>query len=177
MILNPVLYRRRLIPNECILLKDDVILSCTDNMILTKWNALRPKKELHHGFSAYFLKEHIKVSKFCKEDNTFMYWYCDVVDYETDESAEEGAAGLLQKAEEEAAAILEQAKADAKAMKQQAQEKSRQLDKKQEDSIRQQEAVLKEDQETNSSAEIAGMRQAALQNEKDAIAAILENLV
>ena len=72
---------------------------------------------------------------------------------------------------------LEQAKADAKAMKQQAQEKSRQLDKKQEDSIRQQEAVLKEDQETNSSAEIAGMRQAALQNEKDAIAAILENLV
>ena len=87
MILNPVLYRRRLIPNECILLKDDVILSCTDNMILTKWNALRPKKELHHGFSAYFLKEHIKVSKFCKEDNTFMYWSCDVVDYETDESA------------------------------------------------------------------------------------------
>lgn len=87
MILNPVLYRRRLIPNECILLKDDVILSCTDNMILTKWNALRPKKELHHGFSAYLLKEHIKVSKFCKEDNTFMYWYCDVVDYETDESA------------------------------------------------------------------------------------------
>lgn len=87
MILNPVLYRRRLIPNECILLKDDVILSCTDNMILTQWNALRPKKELHHGFSAYFLKEHIKVSKFCKEDNTFMYWYCDVVDYETDESA------------------------------------------------------------------------------------------
>ena len=92
-------------------------------------------------------------------------------------SAEEGAAGLLQKAEEEAAAILEQAKADAKAMKQQAQEKSRQLDKKQEDSIRQQEAVLKEEQETNSSAEIAGMRQTALQNEKDAIAAILENLV
>ncbi len=87
MILNPVLYRRRLIPNECILLKDDVILSCTDNMILTKWNALRPKKELHHGFSAYFLKEHIKVSKFCKEDNTFMYWYCDVVDYEVEESA------------------------------------------------------------------------------------------
>lgn len=87
MILNPVLYRRRLIPNECILLKDDVILSCTDNIILTKWNALRPKKELHHGFSAYFLKEHIKVSKFCKEDNTFMYWYCDIVDYETDESA------------------------------------------------------------------------------------------
>lgn len=87
MILNPVLYRRRLIPNECILLKDDVILSCTDNIILTEWNALRPKKDLHHGFSAYFLNEHVKVSKFCKEDGTFMYWYCDIVDYEVEESA------------------------------------------------------------------------------------------
>ena len=81
MVLNPVLYRRRLIPNECILLRDDVILSCTDNIILTKWNALRPKKDLHHGFSAYFLNEHVKVSKFCKEDGTFMYWYCDIVEY------------------------------------------------------------------------------------------------
>lgn len=87
MVLNPVLYRKRLIPNECILLKDDVILSCVDDIILTKWNALRPKKDLHHGFSAYFLKEHVKVSKFCKEDGTFMYWYCDIVDYVVDESA------------------------------------------------------------------------------------------
>lgn len=87
MLLNPILYRRRLIPNECILLKDDVILSCENDIILTKWNALRPKKDLHHGFSAYFLKEHVKVSKFCKEDGTFMYWYCDIVDYEVDEAA------------------------------------------------------------------------------------------
>ena len=92
MILNPVLYRRRLIPNECILLKDDVILSCTDNMILTKWNALRPKKELHHGFSAYFLKEHIKVSKFCKEDNTFMC-RCGCLPGWTSEGVRFGRAG------------------------------------------------------------------------------------
>lgn len=86
MLLNPILYRRRLIPNECILLKDDVILSCENDIILTKWNALRPKKNLHHGFSAYFLKEHVKVSKFCSEDDAFMYWYCDIVDYEVDEA-------------------------------------------------------------------------------------------
>ena len=73
--------------------------------------------------------------------------------------------------------ILEQAKADAKAMKLQAQEKSRQLDKRQEESIRQQEAVLKEEQKAKSEAEIAAMREAALQNEKSAIEAILENLV
>lgn len=81
---NPVLYRKRLIPSECILLKDDVILSTTDNVILTKWNALKPKKELHHGYSCYYLKEGIKVSKFLKEDGSLIYWYCDIVDYEYD---------------------------------------------------------------------------------------------
>lgn len=85
---HPVLYRKRLIPNECILLKDDVILSSAEDLILTQWNALRPKKELHHGFSAYFLKEHVKVSKFCREDGTFLYWYCDIVDYIVDMSAD-----------------------------------------------------------------------------------------
>ena len=46
---NPILYRRRIIPEECILLKDDVILSCDEERIVTSWNALHPKKDLHHG--------------------------------------------------------------------------------------------------------------------------------
>ena len=81
---NPTLYRRRIIPNECILLKDDIILSCDEERIITKWNALHPKKDLHHGASCYFLKEGFKVSKFCREDNSLLYWYCDIVDYEYD---------------------------------------------------------------------------------------------
>lgn len=78
----PTLYRKRLIPEECVLLKDDVVLSCTDEIIVTKWNALKPKKDLHHGYSCYFLKEGCKVSKFYREDNSLLYWYCDIVDYE-----------------------------------------------------------------------------------------------
>lgn len=81
---NPTLYRRRIIPDECILLKDDVILSCTEDRIITKWNALHPKKDLHHGASCYFLKEGFKVSKFCREDDSLLYWYCDIVDYHYD---------------------------------------------------------------------------------------------
>lgn len=81
---NPTLYRRRIIPDECILLKDDIILSCDEEHIVTKWNALRPKKDLHHGASCYFLKEGFKVSKFCREDNSLLYWYCDIVDYNYD---------------------------------------------------------------------------------------------
>lgn len=81
---NPTLYRRRIIPDECVLLKDDIILSCDEEHIVTKWNALRPKKDLHHGASCYFLKEGFKVSKFCREDNSLLYWYCDIVDYNYD---------------------------------------------------------------------------------------------
>lgn len=78
----PILYRKRLIPEECVLLKDDVILSCNEDVIVTKWNALKPKKDLHHGYSCYFLKEGYKVSKFYQEDNSLLYWYCDIVDFE-----------------------------------------------------------------------------------------------
>lgn len=79
---HPILYRKRIIPQECILLKDDIILSCDEEHIITSWNALHPKKDLHHGWSCYFLKEGVKVSKFCKEDGTLMYWYCDIVEFD-----------------------------------------------------------------------------------------------
>lgn len=79
---NPTLYRRRIIPEECILLKDDVIVSCDEEHIITNWQALHPKKDLHHGSSCYFLKEGIKVSKFCLKDDSLLYWYCDIVDFD-----------------------------------------------------------------------------------------------
>lgn len=78
----PVLYRKRLIPDECIRLKDDIIIEMNEDVIVTKWNALKPKKDLHHGYSCYFLKRGYKVSKFYKEDNSLLYWYCDIVDYD-----------------------------------------------------------------------------------------------
>ncbi len=77
----PTLYRKRIIPEECIHLKDDIILTCNDDILLTKWNTLKPKKELHHGYSCYFLKEGFKVSQFLREDNSLLFWYCDIVEY------------------------------------------------------------------------------------------------
>lgn len=78
------LYRKRLIPEECILLKDDIILSADKERIITSWHALHPKKELHHGYSMYLLNEGIKVSKFMREDDSLIFWYCDIVTYEYD---------------------------------------------------------------------------------------------
>lgn len=84
---TPILYRKRIIPEECVLLKDDKILHCDDDMILTSWNTLKPRKDIHHGYSCYFLKEGFKVSKFYREDNSLVYWYCDIVNYDYDEAA------------------------------------------------------------------------------------------
>lgn len=80
------IYRKRVIPNECILLKDDIILESTDDIIITRWNTLKPRRDFHHGYSCYFLKLGYKVSKFYCEDNSFLYWYCDIVDYRFNES-------------------------------------------------------------------------------------------
>ncbi|MBP3475905.1 MAG: DUF402 domain-containing protein [Lachnospiraceae bacterium] len=85
---NPTLYRKRLIPEECVLLKDDTVLYRDDQIIVTGWNSLKPRKDLHHGNSCYYLAEGIKVSRFCKEDDSMLYWYCDIVDYEYNESTD-----------------------------------------------------------------------------------------
>lgn len=76
-----MLYRRRLIPMECIPLKDDIIVEQNDEFLVTKWNSLRPRSDFSHGCSCYFLQEGIKVSKIYRSDNTVLYWYCDIVDY------------------------------------------------------------------------------------------------
>ena len=79
--ITPTLYRKRLIPNECVLLKDDIIWEVTDDHILTKWKTLKPKKVLHHGDSCYYLNKGVKVSRFYTEDNFLICWYCDIVSY------------------------------------------------------------------------------------------------
>lgn len=79
---NPVLFRKRLIPEECICLKDDEILhfSAKDCILVTKWRALKPKKDLHHGYSCYFWDKGFKISKFYRENGDLLYWYCDIID-------------------------------------------------------------------------------------------------
>ncbi len=78
----PILYRKRIIPEECVLLKDDRILYQDEELIVTGWHSLKPRKDLHHGYSCYFLKEGCKVSKFYREDNSLLYWYCDIVEHD-----------------------------------------------------------------------------------------------
>ena len=78
------IYRKRLIPEECILLKDDIIIEQTEDYILTKWKTLNPKTTFSHGCSCYYLKDGFKISKFYRHDGSLLYWYCDIVQYDAD---------------------------------------------------------------------------------------------
>lgn len=77
----PVLFRKRIIPEECICLKDDEILyfSPEEHIVVTRWHALKPREDLHHGYSCYFYDLGFKVSKFYQKDGSLLYWYCDII--------------------------------------------------------------------------------------------------
>lgn len=92
---NPVLFRKRLIPEECICLKDDEILyfSPEDCILVTKWHALKPKKDLHHGYSCYFWDKGFKISKFYRENGDLLYWYCDIIDVSYPPAQEADSSG------------------------------------------------------------------------------------
>ena len=77
---RPTLYRKRLIPDECVNLKDDNIIFLDSDTIVTSWNTFRPKAEFTHGTSYYVINEGFKISKFYKADNSLAYIYCDIID-------------------------------------------------------------------------------------------------
>lgn len=82
------LYRKRLIPEEIVELKNDIMIYQDEERIITKWQVIRPRDDFSHGSSCYFLKEGIKVSQFLREDESLKCWYCDIIKYEKMEDGE-----------------------------------------------------------------------------------------
>lgn len=82
------IYRKRIIPEDCILLKDDIIVAQDEETIITRWNTLNPKPTFSHGCSCFFLGEGIKVSKVYRSDGSLFRWYCDIVEYSFDPEEE-----------------------------------------------------------------------------------------
>ena len=74
------LFRRRFMPDEITELKDDTIIMATDDVIITKWDVLKPRKDISTGISAYFLKKGIKVSKVFDSNGSLVYYYCDIIE-------------------------------------------------------------------------------------------------
>ena len=82
MIKKPVLYRKRIIPQELTNLKNDEILFFDNNKIITKWQTLKPRADFARGCSCYFLDKGFKVSKFMDSQNNCIYYYCDIIETE-----------------------------------------------------------------------------------------------
>lgn len=80
----PKLYRRRFIPNELIHLKDDVIIFMNENLIISRWVTLHPRKDIARGISAYYLDKGYKISKIYNSKNEVVYWYCDIIQVKKD---------------------------------------------------------------------------------------------
>ena len=80
----PMLYRRRFIPDELIHLKDDTILVMENDLIITKWVTLHPRKDIARGISAYYLDKGFKVSKIYDKTDGVVYWYCDIIQAKKD---------------------------------------------------------------------------------------------
>lgn len=76
---GPLLYRKRFIPNELVPLKDDIILLYENDLIITKWLTLHPRKDIAWGISAYYIDKGYKVSKIYDKNNHVVYWYCDII--------------------------------------------------------------------------------------------------
>ncbi len=76
------LFRRRLIPAECIPLTDDVVVHQDSSFIITTWHTFRPKPDFSRGASVYVIDLGIKVSYFLHDDGSLCYTYCDIIDTE-----------------------------------------------------------------------------------------------
>jgi len=81
----PKLVRRRLIPFETVPLKDDKIVFMKEDIIVTHWDVLKPRKDFQKGISCYFIKEGYKISRFMDKDGGLVYFYCDIVETDYDE--------------------------------------------------------------------------------------------
>ena len=78
--IKPTIHRKRYIPYEVIDISSDELLKRDEDIIITRWNPIKPRKDIKKGVSYTFLKEGYKISRFYDTNGDFSYWYCDIID-------------------------------------------------------------------------------------------------
>lgn len=73
------LFRKRHIPDECVLLKNDTILFLDDSRLVTSWNVLKPRNDFASGISLFEFEKHWKITRVAKADGSLHHWYCDIM--------------------------------------------------------------------------------------------------
>jgi len=82
---KPTILRKRFIPLETVDISSDELLFRDDDVLITKWEAIKPRSDFAMGVSYTFLKDGFKVGRFYDSSGKFLYWYCDIIEVEYDE--------------------------------------------------------------------------------------------
>lgn len=90
---KPTIYRKRYIPLETINISGDELIFRSDNILITRWNPIKPRDDFAKGVSFTFLNEGFKISRHYDHSGKFLYWYCDII--EVQYLAEEDAYTLV----------------------------------------------------------------------------------
>jgi uncharacterized protein len=77
---KPKIYRKRYVPDELVDISNDELLYRDENVLVTRWKTIKPRKDIHWGISFVFLNQGYKISRFYDEKDVFLYWYCDILD-------------------------------------------------------------------------------------------------
>lgn len=77
---KPVLLRKRFIPEEISDISSDELLFRNERLLVTRWEAIKPRADFYGGISYTFLEEGIKLARFYDRKGIFLYWYCDIID-------------------------------------------------------------------------------------------------
>ena len=85
---NLRLFRKRHIPEECVLLKNDEILSLDTSGMITAWNVLKPRSDFASGISLFDFDKHWKITRVAKADGSLYHWYCDIMKMHISEEKE-----------------------------------------------------------------------------------------
>lgn len=86
---KPAILRRRYIPYETVDISSDELLYRDEEVLVTRWKAIRPRADICGGLSYTFLKDGFKISRFYDGDRQFAYWYCDIIDVEYDKEKDQ----------------------------------------------------------------------------------------
>ncbi|MDR1540755.1 MAG: DUF402 domain-containing protein [Clostridiales bacterium] len=77
---RPKLFRRRFIPDETVELKNDEILMLDEDILVTKWDVLKPRSDFTHGVSCFYMKKGWKISRIMDARDKWLYTYCDIIE-------------------------------------------------------------------------------------------------
>lgn len=81
---KPYIFRKRFIPYETVDISSDELLFRGEDILITRWAAIKPRADFSKGVSYTFLRDGFKISRFYDDSGRFLYWYFDIIDVEYD---------------------------------------------------------------------------------------------